>query len=79
MSNKDGISQDPLTEAQKQHLKYFLTNKLTRAERLIVVLYYYEEYTMREIAEVLELPESKVTQMRASIMARCKSFVHGKE
>lgn len=53
MSNKDGKSQDPLTDAQKQHLKYFLTNKLTRAERLIVVLHYYEEWTMREIAEVL--------------------------
>jgi len=53
MSNKDGKSQDPLTEAQKQHLKYFLTNKLTRPERLIVVLHYYEECTMREIAEVL--------------------------
>ena len=72
MSNKE-------VDTQKQRLKDFLTNKLTRAERLIVVLYYYSEWTMKEIAWALELSESKVSQMRASIIARCKSFVQGRE
>lgn len=66
-------------DAQKQRIKDFLTNKLTRAERLVVVLFYYEEMKIEEIADELDLSESRVSQMRASIISRCKAFVHGKE
>jgi RNA polymerase sigma factor for flagellar operon FliA len=38
---KDRKSEDPPIEAQKRDLKDLLTKGLTRAERLIVVLYYY--------------------------------------
>jgi len=72
MSNKE-------VNAQKQHIKDFLLNKLNWTEKRIVVLYYYDELTMAETAKVLELPESEVEKMRSSIIARCKSFVHGKE
>jgi RNA polymerase sigma factor for flagellar operon FliA len=37
---KDDKSDNPLYEAQKRDLKSFITKGLTRAERLIVVLYY---------------------------------------
>ena len=79
MSNKDVKSQDPLTEAQKQHLKYFLTNKLTRPERLIIVLYYYDEMTMKEIAATLDLSEERVSQMHSSIVARLKAQMNSRE
>ena len=59
---------------QKQHMKDFLKN-LTRPERLIVVLYYYDELTMAEIAKVLELPQADVLQMHSSIIARCRSYL----
>ncbi len=45
---------------------------LTRQEKLIVVLYYYEELTMREIAKVLEFPVSKVKQMHTSLIRKLK-------
>jgi len=45
---------DKGVDTQKQRLKDFLTNKLTRPERLVIVLYYYDEMTMREIAKVLD-------------------------
>ncbi len=64
-------------DAQKEHLKDFLSG-LTRPEKLIVVLYYYEELTMAEIAKTLELPESEVEKMRSSIIARCKSYLQEK-
>jgi len=56
---KDQKSADPLTEAQKRDLKSLLTKGLTRAERLIIVLYYYEEMTMKEIGATLDLSESQ--------------------
>ncbi len=70
---KDKKSQDPLIEAQKRDLKSLLTKGLTRAERLIIVLYYYEEMTMKEIGATLDLSESRVSQMHSSIVARLKA------
>jgi len=70
---KDKKSQDPLIEAQKRDLKNLLTKGLTRAERLIIVLYYYEEMTMKEIGATLDLSESRVSQMHSSIVARLKA------
>jgi RNA polymerase sigma factor for flagellar operon FliA len=70
---KDHRSEDPLQEAQKRDLKSLLTKGLTRAERLIIVLYYYEEMTMKEIGATLDLSESRVSQMHSSIVQRLKA------
>jgi RNA polymerase sigma factor FliA len=70
---KDKKSEDPLVEAQKRDLKGLLTKGLTRAEQLIVILYYYEEMTMKEIGATLDLSESRVSQMHTSIIARLKA------
>ena len=69
----DKRSLDPVTEAQKRDLRSLLTKGLSRAERLIVVLYYYEEMTMKEIGATLDLSESRVSQMHSSIVARLKA------
>lgn len=78
---KDNRSENPLVEAQKRDLKNLLTKGLTRAERLIIVLYYYEEMTMKEIGATLDLSESRVSQMHSSIVARLKAQMnnHKKE
>jgi RNA polymerase sigma factor for flagellar operon FliA len=76
---KDKRSLDPLTEAQKRDLKNLLTKGLTRAERLIIVLYYYEEMTMKEIGATLDLSESRVSQMHSSIIARLKAMMNNRK
>lgn len=70
---RDGKSEDPLVEVQKRDLKNLIIKGLTRAERLIVVLYYYEQMTMKEIGATLDLSESRVSQMHSSIVARLKA------
>lgn len=69
----DKKQENPLSELQKQDLKLLITKGLSRAERLIVVLYYYEEMTMKEIGTTLDLSESRVSQMHSSILARLKA------
>ncbi len=76
---KDKKSEDPLLEAQKRDLKNLLTKGLTRAERLIIVLYYYEEMTMKEIGATLDLSESRVSQMHSSIVARLKAQMNSRK
>jgi len=75
---RDQKSLDPILEAQKRDLKELLTKGLSRAERLIIVLYYYEEMTMKEIGATLDLSESRVSQMHSSIMARLKAHMHNR-
>jgi RNA polymerase sigma factor for flagellar operon FliA len=76
---KDDKSQDPFIETQKRDLKNLLTKGLTRAERLIIVLYYYEEMTMKEIGATLDLSESRVSQMHSSIIARLKAQMNSRK
>ena len=75
----DEKSENPLIESQKRDLKNLLTKGLTRAERLIIVLYYYEEMTMKEIGATLDLSESRVSQMHSSIVARLKAQMNNRK
>ncbi len=70
---KDQRQPNPLSQVQKRDLKDLMTKGLSRAERLILVLYYYEEMTMKEIGQTLDLSESRVSQMHSSILARLKA------
>ena len=54
-------------------MQALLTKGLSRAERLILILYYYEEMTMKEIGLTLDLSESRVSQMHSSIIMRLKA------
>lgn len=70
---EDKRGRDPVVEIQKRDLKELITRGLTRAERLILILYYYEEMTMKEIGVTLDLSESRVSQMHSSILTRLKT------
>ncbi len=70
LPDEEGV--DPVVEAQKQDIKDLVTRGLSRAERLIVVLYYYEQMTMKEIGLTLDLSESRVSQMHSAIVERLR-------
>ncbi len=76
---KDRKQDNPLNSIQKQDLKTLITKGLSRAERLIVILYYYEEMTMKEIGLTLDLSESRVSQMHSSILNRLKAQMQHRE
>lgn len=68
----DDKAADPLVESQRRFLKGYVTRGLSRAERLLVTLYYYENLTMREVGQVLDLSESRVSQLHSQIINRLK-------
>ena len=67
---EDGRIEDPGEDMQRQDIRELVTRGLNQKERLVIILYYYEEMTMKEIGHVLRLSESRVSQMHASILLR---------
>jgi RNA polymerase sigma factor for flagellar operon FliA len=58
-------------ERQREILR-LVTKGLQKNERLIIILYYYEQQTMKQIGQTLGLSESRVSQMHSSIVSRLK-------
>ena len=64
--------EEQLTHEQEVvHLKDAIL-RLKEQERIVLSLYYFEELKLHEIAKVLELTESRVSQIRSKALARLR-------
>jgi RNA polymerase sigma factor for flagellar operon FliA len=68
----DKKCQDPVQTMHQRDVLELITSNLTKKERLIIIMYYYEGLTMREIGEIMELTESRVCQIHSNVMSRLK-------
>ncbi len=63
----------PLYRLEKKDLRHWLTHGFDRRDRLIVVLYYYESMTMKEVGITLGCSESRISQRLDTIILTLKS------
>jgi RNA polymerase sigma factor for flagellar operon FliA len=70
---EDTKTPDPARAADRRELREVLLRGLSRAERLVIILYYYEGMTLKEIGQTLDLSESRVSQMRSQILGNLRS------
>lgn len=76
-TGKLGIStyEQPETVVEKEELKVSLAkalDNLTDKEHKVIALYYYEELTLKEISKVLEVSESRVSQLHTRALLKLK-------
>jgi RNA polymerase sigma factor for flagellar operon FliA len=74
---RDDKTDDPAVKVTRQLLAEHLTKGLAREERLVLMLYYFEEMTMAEIGSVLDLSESRVSQIHKEILQRLRARFRG--
>jgi len=71
----DDGSNDPYAKFQTNELTRMLSSAiddLPEKERLVLSLYYYEEFTMKEIGALLGVNESRVSQLHTKAMLRLR-------
>jgi RNA polymerase sigma factor for flagellar operon FliA len=69
---RDTNADDPSAYITREMLTEHIAKGLAREERLILVLYYHEGLTMAEIGAVLNLSESRVSQIHKDILQRLR-------
>ena len=71
-SGEDSEVENSLTHQQEvSHLKDAIL-RLKDQERVVLSLYYFEELKLHEIAKVLELTESRVSQIRSKALSKLR-------
>ena len=53
------------------HLRQ-LISRLPEQQRKVLALYYYEELNLRQVGEVLQVSESRVSQIRSQALKRLR-------
>ncbi len=69
---------EPEQVYEKEEVRELLANSLdnlTEKERTVVLLYYYEELTLKEISRVLDVSESRVSQLHSRALQKMKKVL----
>lgn len=75
---QDTNSLNPQEEMEEKDVKHQLEialKKLPERERMIMVLYYHENMTLKEIGETIEISESRVCQLHAQSIMKLKNIL----
>ena len=69
-------SSEPENVLLKEELKNILAEiieSLSEKERMIITLYYYEELMFKEIAEILNVSESRISQIHSKVLMKMRA------
>jgi RNA polymerase sigma factor for flagellar operon FliA len=74
----DSNNDNPLDMMERKEIRNLLVeliNRLPEQDKLVIALYYYEELTLKEIGKVLDISESRVSQIHTKIILSMKTHI----
>lgn len=74
----DAEAQESFNNIEKEEQKQILAReieKLSEKEKLVIAMYYREEMTLKEIAAVMNLSESRISQIHSQAILRLRGYL----
>ncbi len=74
-AKKNSHFAQPEEKVQEEELKQKLAESLdvlTEKERKVIILYYYEDLTLKEISNILEVSESRISQLHTKALLKMR-------
>jgi len=65
--------EEELLEKEKKALLVDVIDDLPEKERLVITLYYYDGLLLKEIADILHVTESRVSQIHSKVLAKMRN------
>lgn len=72
---EDKKTDSPSETVNKREFVELVTRGLSRTERIVIMLYYFEDMTTRDIAEMLGLSESRISHIHTSVLNRLQDIL----
>ena len=77
INEAEGAVDDEISRQQEYEILRNSLGSLKEQERIVLTLYYFEDLKLHEIADVLELTESRVSQIRAKALGKLRVELAG--
>ncbi|MDY6794970.1 MAG: FliA/WhiG family RNA polymerase sigma factor [Actinomycetota bacterium] len=77
-SLRDDSALDPSVVSERESIREMVREAmehLPEREKIILSLYYFEDLNMKEVGEVLDITESRVSQIHSLAMAKLKTYL----
>lgn len=75
IQDKHRTPHEEMEEKDVKHQLEYALKRLPERERMIMVLYYHENMTLKEIGETIEISESRVCQLHAQAIMKLKNIL----
>jgi len=75
MAFQESETPSPFDVLKRQELKQVLAKEiatLSKKEQMVISLYYYDELTLKEIGKVLDLTESRISQIHSKVISKLR-------
>ena len=72
-SRDENSPEDELLDKEKREILTEMIDALPEKERLVISLYYYEGLLLKEIADILQVTESRVSQIHSKVLAKMRT------
>jgi len=77
LASDDPDPADVVLERERVAILAQAVDRLPDKERTVIALYYHQDITMREVGEVLDVTESRVSQLHSQALLRLRGFLRG--
>lgn len=72
---EDTRQEGPLESSARKDFVGYIRKNLTTKERYILMLYYFDDLTLKEIGVILGLSESRVCQLHARVLLKLRNYL----